>query len=264
MIRNIGCYVPGLWPKPSTCEQGRSFHLSVRRDTSKRTSAVRGEGAFRILSIANNSDLMHLRLKRPEGKWRGWSRSGCFFDTVECGCPPAFWAKSCATAVWRRMQSNVKIYWRAKFGNGKLEKNAPWLGKFSIRHSTKLSNDAPKKLAGHWTGTQGCWSSASFSSAVYADKKETLRAIFGFDDVVNDHVVQHQSSQSFHSWLTLAGRSRVKLWLRVHINTLSPQVSSKFVPFAFNFPYQPCVSSCTSREAPGLVSGMLFQPLHAW
>ena len=67
MIRNIGCYVPGLWPKPSTCEQGRSFHLSVRRDTSKRTSAVRGEGAFRILSIANNSDLMHLRLKDLKG-----------------------------------------------------------------------------------------------------------------------------------------------------------------------------------------------------
>jgi len=49
------------------CEQGRSFHLLVKRDTSKRTSAVRGEGAFRILSIANNSDLVHLRLKDLQG-----------------------------------------------------------------------------------------------------------------------------------------------------------------------------------------------------
>ncbi len=49
------------------CEQGRSFHVSVKRDSSKRTSAVRGDGAFRILSIANNSDLIHLRLKDLQG-----------------------------------------------------------------------------------------------------------------------------------------------------------------------------------------------------
>ena len=184
--------------------------------------------------------------QRPEGKWRGWSRSGCFFDTVECGCPPAFWAKSCATAVWRRMQSNVKIYWRPNSGM-EVGKERSLVGEIQHSAFNKTLKRRTKEAGRPLDWTQGCWSSASFSSAVYADKKETLRAIFGFDDVVNDHVVQHQSSQSFHSWLTLAGRSRVKLWLRVHINTLSPQVSSKFVPFAFNFP----ISHAWARARPG-------------
>ena len=123
----------------------------MRRDTSKRTSAVRGEGAFRILSIANNSDLMHLRLKDLKG-------SG------EDGAVPVASLIPWNVVVHRHFgqkvvppQFDVGCRAMSRFIEGqirewKLEKNAPWLGKFSIRHSTKLSNDAPKKLAGHWTG----------------------------------------------------------------------------------------------------------------